>query len=544
MARWDASDKLDSLPAPLRGAGGLVGLVVIAGALALAVIALTGALGRGETVEPQRIFDAAVDGDSATDPFAWSPDRNRELEQRAALGNSHVLYELSPGGILASARRTARFDAEMREAAKRHGVDERLMEAMVLLESAGRPDVIAGATDPANASGLAQILASTGVDLLGMRIDLDRSRELTAKISDSLAEAIDLRRRAAKLASEGSAKKEREAARLQRRGERLDREADRARSRRAEIDERFQPLAALDGMGLYLEIAAERFGRSDLAVTSYHMGIGNLTNVIEAYARESVPDEQIGELVSGRELSYPQLYFDSSPTRNQDAWNILEDFNDDSATYYWRVLAAMEIMRLYRDDREELMRLAELHGNKATSEEVFHPEPETEVFEDSSALVKALEAGDLASIPGGGPFGYRVGPQLGELADDLGVDRSLYRALSPRALATLIYMAGRVQAITGESGPKHDLIVTSAVRDLAYQQRLVGRNSEATRAYSLHTTGNSFDILREYANDRQARAFQFVLDRLKSLGVIDYAREPRAIHVTVSPLAAPLVEDA
>ncbi len=47
------------------------------------------------------------------------------------------------------------------------------MEAMVLLESAGRPEVIAGGTDPATASGLAQIVASTGIDLLGMEIDLD-----------------------------------------------------------------------------------------------------------------------------------------------------------------------------------------------------------------------------------------------------------------------------------------------------------------------------------------------------------------------------------
>ena len=99
-----------------------------------------------------------------------------------------------------------------------------------------------------------------------------------------------------------------------------------------------------------------------------------------------------------------------------------------------------------------------------------------------------------------------------------------------------------MQAITGERGPRHDLIVTSAVRDRDYQQALVGRNAEASPSYSLHTTGNSFDILRSYANDRQAAAFQFVLDRMRSLGVIDWAREPRAIHVTASPLATRLLE--
>jgi hypothetical protein len=101
-------------------------------------------------------------------------------------------------------------------------------------------------------------------------------------------------------------------------------------------------------------------------------------------------------------------------------------------------------------------------------------------------------------------------------------------------------MAGLVEAATGK--PDQQLIVTSAVRDEAYQAELVNRNDQATDAYSLHTTGWSFDILRRYANDRHAQAFQFALDRLQDLGVIDYAVEPEAIHVTVSELAAPLLE--
>ncbi len=72
------------------------------------------------------------------------------------------------------------------------------------------------------------------------------------------------------------------------------------------------------------------------------------------------------------------------------------------------------------------------------------------------------------------------------------------------------------------------------MRDEEYQRALVGINPEATSEYSLHTTGYSFDILRKYRNDRQAEAFQFMLDRLRALAVIDYAVEPTAIHITVS----------
>ena len=67
-------------------------------------------------------------------------------------------------------------------------------------------------------------------------------------------------------------------------------------------------------------------------------------------------------------------------------------------------------------------------------------------------------------------------------------------------------------------------------------------NSEATPNYSLHTTGYAFDIPRKYSSDSQAAAFQFVLDRLRALNVIDYAVEPSAIHVAVGPEAQALLD--
>jgi hypothetical protein len=78
------------------------------------------------------------------------------------------------------------------------------------------------------------------------------------------------------------------------------------------------------------------------------------------------------------------------------------------------------------------------------------------------------------------------------------------------------------------------------VRDRAYQRLLLRTNSEATHAYSLHTTGYSFDIERTYRSRRQAVAFQFMLDRLTALNLIAWAPEPRAIHVTVSSEAKQL----
>ena len=55
---------------------------------------------------------------------------------------------------------------------------------MVFLESAGRPTVMADGT-PRSATGLAQIIPSTATDLLGMRVDLERSLALTRKIAQA-----------------------------------------------------------------------------------------------------------------------------------------------------------------------------------------------------------------------------------------------------------------------------------------------------------------------------------------------------------------------
>jgi hypothetical protein len=151
----------------------------------------------------------------------------------------------------------------------------------------------------------------------------------------------------------------------------------------------------------------------------------------------------------------------------------------------------------------------------------------------------ALDDGALLPLPDGAGYGYAIDPGMGELAPKLGVDPSLYRALRPEALATLIYMASRVRAINGGKG---ELTVTSTVRDRYYQRQLHEVNDQATGAYSLHTTGYSFDVLRDYSSDRQAQAFQFMLDRLRALDVIDYAYEPEAIHVTVSDEAQPLLD--
>jgi hypothetical protein len=463
---------------------------------------------RGRNVTAQSLAPSEV---TAFDPFAYDDADDEDLLRRGRDGLSHVLYEKSPGGVERSAARVERFGPAIEAAAERHEVVPDTLAALVFLESAGRDDVIAGPT-PESAAGLGQILPGTAVDLLGMRVDLARSKRLTRSIERE-------RRRAA-------------SALTQRRRRAAGARAARLVAERRRVDARFDPPRALDGAARYLAIGEQRFGAEDLAATSYHMGIGNLESVIADYVAPRPQLASTAATVAEYDLSYPRLFFDSSPLRNPRTFRRLARLGDDSRTYLFRLEAAREILRLHRDDPDELRRLARLHGAKASAEEVLRPRDEHEPYADADALRDAYDDGDLVSLPNDpARLGLRLDRRIGELAGRLDEEPELYRGARPEALATLLYIAKETRRIAGRG----ELRVTSGVRDLPYQRLLIAATPEATQRYSLHTTGYALDISREFRSRAQERALTHVLERLRALSVIDWVYEPGAIHLTVGP---------
>lgn len=462
-------------------------LAVVLVALLAAVLA---AMLAGGDRAPRLAPGSGGSGDGR-DPLAYREQDRPELERRAATGLSHVLYAKSPGGAVATARRVARWRplVERISASSNGIVDADTLEAIVFLESAGRPDARAS-DDLEGAVGLTQILAQTGRELLGLRIDVAASERLTRGIARGREVAV------------------------------------RQRLRRR-VDERFDPAKALAATVRYLRFARGQLGgRGDLALAGYHMGVGNLQTALQHYGKGNVP--------------YGRLYFDTTPARNGEAYGFLASLGDDSSTYLWRVRAAAEIMATWRSDPEALAALAAAHEAKNSAEEVLHPPGRTVVYQDPFQLGRARADGTLAGLTAEGlaRFGIRLDPRMGELAPRINQSRRLYRALRPEALAVLAYIGAGVRDLGDTEAP---LTITSSVRDVPYQRLLTRRNIEATRRYSLHTTGFSFDIARAYASRRQARAFEFFLDRLTALDLIAWVREPGAIHVTVSSRARSLI---
>jgi hypothetical protein len=97
------------------------------------------------------------------------------------------------------------------------------------------------------------------------------------------------------------------------------------------------------------------------------------------------------------------------------------------------------------------------------------------------------------------------------------------------AIRLLIKLAAQVRALSHTTS---GLRLVGTVADDRYQQRVLGG------VYPPAATGYSFAIGRTYADPAQADAFQAVLDRLQSLNLIAWAREPTQIRITVASDAA------
>jgi len=337
------------------------------------------------------------DAGTIADPLAYDGTRQSEFEARATAGLTPVLVEKSPGGVLATARRVAQWRPLIERAAANGPVDADTLEALVFLESAGRPYAQAGKLD--GAAGLTQILAQTATSLLGMHVDLRKARK--AKSARALRRA----------------------------------------------DDRFDPAKALAGTVKYLQLAREKFGRTDLAIVSYHMGIGNLQRALALYGASDIP--------------YAQLYFDSTPLDHAAAWQLLYGLGDDSSTYLWRVLAAKRLMKLYRTDR--------------------------------SALTQVIQG--TTPVPPGTPRALAAG-------HDLRFPKT--SKLLPRA-ATVAETIGTDVARISRTSP---LTIRAA-------------------------SGRTFYVSRRYRSHQQAVAFQFMLDRLSALSLIDWGRRFDLVAVEV-----------
>jgi hypothetical protein len=209
------------------------------------------------------------------------------------------------------------------------------------------------------------------------------------------------------------------------------------------------------------------------------MGMGNLETILSRYGDSDV--------------SYTHLYFDSAPLRHESAYSLLSGLGDDSSTYFFKVRAAREIMRLYRDDPERLGRLAGLDQDGGAGARRLYPDGAPEANADARK-----------------PPAY--GPAIGlRLAQGAKTDFAPDAATE----AVLVYIGAGTRVISGQS----PLTVTGA-------------------------HGIRLEVSRHYRSHKQALAFEYVLDRLQAWNLIAWGRGENTLAIVVGPEASKLLPPA
>ena len=245
------------------------------------------------------------------DPLRYDASRRADYERHAALGLSHVHLRQDPGRR--DGQRAAHASASARSIARvgrRHGLDPDTLAAIVMLESAGRPDARRERPERRR------------------RPDADprRDRPATCSACASTSRASERLTRGdrAAAASVGGAHA----------------------ASAARVDERFDPREGRRRHRRYLDIAkAQAGGRADLAVESYHMGVGNLQRRSRALRR-------------GRRALRAAVTSTRRPLRHTAAWRKLAVARRRLLDLLLARAAAREILRLYRSDPRRCARLA------------------------------------------------------------------------------------------------------------------------------------------------------------------------------------------
>ena len=179
-------------------------------------------------------------------------------------------------------------------------------------------------------------------------------------------------------------------------------------------------------------------------------------------------------------------------------------------------------MRLWREDRDELEQLARLQTAFGLRRGGVASAPGDRGLRGTRRSRGGIRRRQTATVRRSGPRPAR-GPRMGELAGRLDAERSLYRGLRPEAHALAAYLSAGVRSLAGDRAP---LIVTSTVRDLSYQRLLARDNLYATRATRCIRRALPSMCGGATARGRRPLLSSTCLDRLQSLNLIAWVREP------------------
>jgi hypothetical protein len=303
-------------------------------------------------------------------------------------------------------------------------------------------------------------------------------------------------------------------------------------------DDRIVPERAIPAAAAYLSRMTQHFGGRDWAVFAYHCGEGCVTyfqNLRDQLTSSAHPMS-----------SYPSVFFNGSPVWRRELYELVQEhmLRDWSPTYYFRVMRAEQLVKLYQQDPDEFEMLFTAYRNEANPDqraghrllvwlksEDFAVQTADDLRTAGSHLVRVMD--DPAY------YGFQIDKSIG--SEDR-ARQQYYWQMSPSATGTLLYLAYETHRLFDLDKPKHEkfepLEVTDLVYPADYHGRLLGSAGESAADFNAHCTGQVFDISLARLGPRERECLRFVLDEMGWDGYLGFSQETPStdmLHIGSSP---------
>ncbi len=423
-----------------------------------------------------------------------------------------------------------------------------LQTADLMLESGGDPDAVS----TASAIGVAQWMAGSAKGV-GLSVDLPESNRLSAKINDRrcrIAWIEYLSRPDADRSAPGAPLYTPADSDLlpAMRADLLD-----LRERRRRIDARYDTRNAIFAQTRYLLGLYRRFPAPDWLFQAYHGGEAGVTKTLRLYlgARSlGSPETAIKGGQNGGPLSFDTLFFSTSPSSHAAAFSYLYGRSDDHRHYWYKLLAAEQVLDAYRKSTSDFHREWESSLPGRRIEAHWYPDAAADAISDLPALTRAQR---LVKVED------RTGLTIRPALDDP-VNSERYRVLRPAAKGALLLVLSEFRRNGG--------IGALTAGDLTLTQKYVDRarllhppkpprppiyppdpdadlciGGGPPRRFDYHTVGLAFDLLRPTA-DRDRKILAYTLDRLEARGLLSAIEardhDDRRYHIVPHPAYADL----
>lgn len=313
-------------------------------------------------------------------------------------------------------------------------------------------------------------------------------------------------------------------------------------------DDRLDPILAIPAMANRIARRSAVYGRSDFEVAEYHMGAGNMLSVLSLYTGEKVDSKNAAEIIRRKKLTYPLVFFNNTARYKKDLYSYFGRLADYSPTYYFRIQAAYDLLKIYRQQQGSYAAILEQFRPKFDDKEEspnrmwsYYGQADVKRFSilNLDQLKTEWKHGRIVPMPNQPDrFGVRIRTS-GEspIAEKDPANRQWYLGSEPATLGCLLYLAYELRQF--ESMAFRPLETNSLVRDVMYQAKLSRGNSVARTELPTHVMAKGFDLPRKVMSAGQLADLTFLLKDLESLGLISWIQEgaagQMAFHIVPDP---------